>query len=65
MSPAYEAVELRVLAQLVEKGMVYEGLRPVHWSTGCRTALAEAEVEYAEREDDSVYVSLELTDAKD
>jgi isoleucyl-tRNA synthetase len=65
MSPAYEAAELRVLAQLVEKGMVYEGLRPVHWSTGCRTALAEAEVEYAEREDESVYVRLELKDSKD
>ncbi len=65
MSPSYEAAELRVLAQLVEKGMVYEGLRPVHWSTGCRTALAEAEVEYTEREDESVYVRLELKDTVD
>ncbi len=65
MTPAYEAAELRVLAELVEKGMVYEGLRPVHWSTGCRTALAEAEVEYAEREDESVYVRLELKETKD
>ena len=65
MSPHYEAAELRILAGLVEKGMVYEGLRPVHWSTGCRTALAEAEVEYADREDDSVYVRMELKDAQD
>ena len=65
MNPAYEAAELRILADLVEKGMVYEGLRPVHWSTGCRTALAEAEVEYADREDESVYVRMELKDAKD
>ena len=65
MNPAYEAAELRILADLVEKGMVYEGLRPVHWSTGCRTALAEAEVEYADREDESVYVRLELKDAAD
>jgi isoleucyl-tRNA synthetase len=65
MSSTYEAAELRVLAQLVEKGMVYEGLRPVHWSTGCRTALAEAEVEYAEREDESAYVRLELKDVPD
>jgi len=65
MNPAYEAAELRILADLVEKGMVYEGLRPVHWSTGCRTALAEAEVEYADREDESVYVRMELRDAKD
>ena len=65
MNPAYEAAELRILADLVEQGMVYEGLRPVHWSTGCRTALAEAEVEYADREDESVYVRMELKDAKD
>jgi isoleucyl-tRNA synthetase len=65
MNPVYEAAELRILADLVEKGMVYEGLRPVHWSTGCRTALAEAEVEYADREDDSVYVRMELKDTKD
>jgi len=65
MNPAYEAAELRILADLVEKGMVYEGLRPVHWSTGCRTALAEAEVEYADREDESVYVRMELKEAKD
>jgi isoleucyl-tRNA synthetase len=65
MSPAYETAELRILADLVEKGMVYEGLRPVHWSTGCRTALAEAEVEYADREDDSVYVRMELKDVQD
>jgi isoleucyl-tRNA synthetase len=65
MSPSYEAAELRILADLVEKGMVYEGLRPVHWSTGCRTALAEAEVEYADREDDSVYVRMELKDVQD
>ena len=65
MNPGYEAAELRILADLVEKGMVYEGLRPVHWSTGCRTALAEAEVEYADREDESVYVRMELKDSKD
>lgn len=65
MSPSYEAAELRILADLVEKGMVYEGLRPVHWSTGCRTALAEAEVEYADREDDSVYVRMELQGVQD
>ena len=64
MNPAYEAAELRILADLVEKGMVYEGLRPVHWSTGCRTALAEAEVEYADREDESVYVRMELKDSQ-
>lgn len=60
MDPAYEAEELRVLATLVEKKLVYEGLRPVLWSTGCRTALAEAEVEYQEKKDTAVYVAFRL-----
>lgn len=63
MSPAYEADILRVFADLVEKGLVYEGLKPVYWSTGCRTALAEAEVEYEDREDPSVYVKFEVSAA--
>lgn len=59
----YEAEQLRLFAELVEKDLVYEGLRPVYWSTGCRTALAEAEVEYQDRTDDSIYVRFPLTDA--
>ncbi len=64
--PAYSAVELAVLRQLVEAGYVYRGLRPVHWCWSCRTALAEAEVEYRERVSPSIYVAFkfneELTD---
>jgi isoleucyl-tRNA synthetase len=61
MDPAYEAAELRLFARLVEKGLVYQGLRPVLWSTGCRTALAEAEVEYQSKVDPSIYVRFPLT----
>ncbi|PYK92336.1 MAG: hypothetical protein DME40_04935 [Verrucomicrobia bacterium] len=46
MNPAYEAEILRAFAVCVEKGLVYESLKPVFWSTGAQTALAEAEVEY-------------------
>jgi len=60
MDPAYEADILRVFAKFVEKKLVYEGQRPVFWSTGCRTALAEAEVEYQDRSDTSVYVMFDL-----
>ncbi len=63
MDPAYEAAQLRVLAKLVGKGLVYEGLQPVHWSTGCQTALAEAEVEYKTVVDPTVYAAFTLTDA--
>ncbi len=58
----YEAEILRTFATLVEKGLVYEGLRPVHWSTGCQTALAEAEIEYAPRTDPALMVKFNLTD---
>jgi isoleucyl-tRNA synthetase len=52
----YEADELRLFADIVEKGFVYRGKKPVYWSIPCRTALAEAEVEYADHVSQSVYV---------
>jgi isoleucyl-tRNA synthetase len=52
----YEADELRLFADLVEKGFVYRGKKPVYWSIPFKTALAEAEVEYADHVSQSVYV---------
>jgi isoleucyl-tRNA synthetase len=48
MSPRYQATIVRQLAQFVEKGLVYKAKKSVHWCISCRTALAEAEVEYDE-----------------
>lgn len=62
MEPTYEAEELRSFATIVGKGLVYQGLRPVSWSTGCQTALAEAEVEYQQKTDLSIFVKFPLTD---
>jgi isoleucyl-tRNA synthetase len=56
LDPAYEAEILRAFAVFVEKGLVYESMKPVFWSTGAQTALAEAEVEYQDRQDTAVYV---------
>jgi isoleucyl-tRNA synthetase len=56
LDPSYEAVILRVFAELVEKDLVYQSKKPVFWSTGAQTALAEAEVEYKDRTDPSIYV---------
>ncbi len=53
---AYEADELRLFARLVEQGFVYRGKKPVYWSIPCRTALAEAEVEYEDHVSQSVFV---------
>jgi isoleucyl-tRNA synthetase len=52
----YEADELRLFADIVAKGFVYRGKKPVYWSIPCRTALAEAEVEYHDHVSQSVYV---------
>jgi len=64
MSPEYEAAVLEVFARMLEQGLVYRQLRPVHWSIENRTALAEAELEYHDREDDSIYVLLASAFAK-
>ncbi|MDX2016944.1 MAG: class I tRNA ligase family protein, partial [Planctomycetota bacterium] len=63
MQPAYEAGTLEVLATLLERGLVYRALKPVHWSIANETALADAELEYQDREDVSVYVDFEAADA--
>ncbi len=60
MDPKYEAEILRAFAVLVEQGLVYEAQKPVFWSTGAQTALAEAEVEYQERDDAAVYVKFPI-----
>ena len=62
MSPAYEARTIEVFADLLEEGLVYRDLKPVHWSIENQTALAEAELEYEDREDISVYVDFEAKD---
>ncbi|HWX16663.1 MAG TPA: isoleucine--tRNA ligase [Chthoniobacterales bacterium] len=56
MDPQYEAEILRAFAVFVEKGLVYQSQKPVFWSTGAQTALAEAEVEYQERDDTAIIV---------
>jgi isoleucyl-tRNA synthetase len=56
LNKEYEAAELRLFADIVEKGFVYRGKKPVYWSIPCRTALAEAEVEYKDHVSQSIYV---------
>ncbi|MFQ3582953.1 MAG: isoleucine--tRNA ligase [Chloracidobacterium sp.] len=60
MSYDYEADILRTLAAFVRQGSVYRGLRPVHWSLGAQSALAEAELEYKDVVDPSIYVAFPL-----
>ena len=56
LSHGYEAKIVEVFGELYLQGYVYKGKKPVHWCPSCRTALAEAEVEYSEHTSPSVYV---------
>jgi isoleucyl-tRNA synthetase len=58
-----EADEIRTLGRLLEKGYLYRGLRPVNWCFDCQSALAEAEVEYEDRQDFAIDVAFPLVDA--
>lgn len=60
MAPSYEASILRVFAKLVENGSIYQSKKPVQWSYGAQTALAEAEVEYADKVSSAIFVKFEL-----
>ncbi|MBC8127103.1 MAG: isoleucine--tRNA ligase [Gloeobacteraceae cyanobacterium ES-bin-144] len=60
MNPGYEASILRVFAKLVENGSIYQAKKPVQWSYGAQTALAEAEVEYADKESPAIFVKFQL-----
>jgi len=60
MNPRYQADIARALGNFVERNLVYKGKKPVHWCIHCRTALAEAEVEYEDHSSPSIYVEFPL-----
>ena len=57
LDPSYEATIIRSFGKIVEKGLVYRSKKPVFWSTGAQTALAEAEVEYHDKVSPAAYVA--------
>ena len=59
----YQAAIARALGRFVEQGLVYKGKKPVHWCIHCRTALAEAEVEYDDHSSPSIYVEFPLAES--
>ncbi len=64
MDPAFEGVEVRVFGEMYRKGYIYKGLKPVYWCPHDETALAEAEIEYAEDPCTSIYVKFPVIDDK-
>ena len=64
MNRSYEAEILRTFAEFVKQGLVYRSKKPVYWSIPCRTALAEAEIEYQDHISPSIYVPFLLLGEK-
>ncbi len=58
----YEAGNVRIFKKMYLDGAIYRGAKPIHWCIRCHTALAEAEIEYADETSDSVYVAFRFTD---
>ncbi len=65
MAPRYEADQLRAFSVIIKNGHVYKGYKPVHWCLNCRSALAEAEVEYEPKTSPSIYVRFQIVDRED
>lgn len=56
INPEFEAEQIRVFGEMYKKGYIEKGMKPVYWCASCETALAEAEVEYADHTSTSIYV---------
>ncbi len=64
MHPSYEAATARELGNFIKNGSVFRGKKPIYWCIDCETALAEAEVEYADHTSPSIYVAFPVADPK-
>ncbi|MDF2923993.1 MAG: isoleucyl-tRNA synthetase [Paenibacillaceae bacterium] len=64
LRPEYEAAQIRLFGEMVRKGYIYKGLKPVYWSPSSESALAEAEIEYKEKTSPSIYVAFPVKDGK-
>lgn len=62
MDPSFESKIIEGFGEIVKNGYIYKGKRPIHWCPVCKTALAEAEVEYAEHTSPSIYIKFPIID---
>ena len=61
----FEASQIKVFGEMVKKGLIFKGMKPVYWSPSSESALAEAEIEYKDRKDASIYVAFPIKDGND
>ncbi len=64
LKPGFEARQVEIFGEMYKKNYIYKGLKPVYWCPDCQTALAEAEIEYANDPCHSIYVKFKVTDDK-
>ena len=62
LKPEFEAKQIEVFGKMAQNGYIYKGLKPVYWCPECQTALAEAEIEYANDKCHSIYVKFKVSD---
>lgn len=62
LMPHYEAKQIEVFGEMARRGHIYKGLKPVYWCASCETALAEAEIEYADHKSHSIFVKFAVRD---
>lgn len=60
-----EARQIEVFAEMAKKGLIFKGLKPVYWSPSSESALAEAEIEYHDRKDPSIFVAFPVVEGND
>ncbi|MBE7037776.1 MAG: isoleucine--tRNA ligase [Ruminococcaceae bacterium] len=64
LEPQFEGRQIEVFGKMANSGVIYKGMKPVYWCPDCETALAEAEIEYAEDKTNSIYVRFKVNDDK-
>ena len=62
LKPEFEARQIEIFGEMCKRGYIYKGMKPVYWCPECRTALAEAEIEYADDECDSIFVRFAVSE---
>ena len=65
LNPEYESRQIEIFAEIAKRGLIFKGLKPVYWSPSSETALAEAEIEYKDRKDPSIYVPFTVVEGNE